>query len=230
MRGFLLVLVALLCYPNLFAQRQTFVTVKAGNNIMDVLSTTDVLQYPQFTIGRVYLRSGTVAEAKLNYNRLMDEMHFIDLKGDTLALADEKNIRHVVIGMDTFYFDGGYVRLLSESASAKLALKQVWIISNSRQIGAYNSTNHSVGLTSFTSFNESGRLYDLTVNANLVLKKIEQFYLATSNNHFVAASKKNLLQLFPKEEQRLEQYLKETKTDFSKRDDLEKVIQFLAQL
>jgi hypothetical protein len=54
--------------------------------------------------------------------------------------------------------------------------------------------------------------------------------LATSNNHFVAASKKNLLQLFPKEEQRLEQYLKETKTDFSKRDDLEKVIQFLAQL
>ncbi|MCW3109444.1 MAG: hypothetical protein JWQ09_3950, partial [Segetibacter sp.] len=209
------------------AQKKTFAIVKAGANIMDVLSTPDVFYFPEFTSGKVLHRDRTTAEGKLNYNRLVDEMHFINSKGDTLALADEMNIEYVAIGKDTFYYDGGYLRVLSSGNLAKLAMKDIWIISETRQVGAYNTTNTSVSITSFKSYTEGGRLYDLTVNEDVVLKKAEQHYFGDANNHFVLAGKKELLMLFPKEQRRIEMYLKENKINFTKKDDLEKIVQFL---
>ncbi|HVF96837.1 MAG TPA: hypothetical protein VM871_05935, partial [Flavisolibacter sp.] len=90
MRVLSLLLFALLHYNSLSAQNTTFITVKAGNKIKDVLATTDVFYYPQFTKGRVVFKDATKGEAALNYSRLLDQMLFIDSKGDTLALADEK--------------------------------------------------------------------------------------------------------------------------------------------
>lgn len=197
---------------------------------MDVLPTADIFFYQHFTSGKVFFRDGTKSEAKLNYNRLVDEMHFIDPKGDTLALADEKNIKYIIIDNDTFYYDGGYVKVLSTGNFVKLAIKQVWMISDTRQIGAYNTTNNSVSIVSHTSYNEGGRLYDLTVNADVILKKVEQYYFGDNYNHFLIADKKNLLKLFAKEEKRIEMHLKENKINFANKDDLEKLVQFLEHL
>lgn len=230
MKALLLLLVALTYYTNLMAQKKTFITVKAGNNIMDVLPTAEVFYYPDFTIGKVFLRDGTATEAKLNYSRLVDEMHFISPKGDTLALADEKNIKYIIISNDTFYYDAGYVRLLSAGNGLKVATKQIWLISEGRQIGAFNTPNSSASITSFTSYNEGGRLYDLKVNEDIVLKKAEQYYLGDNYNHFVPASKKSLLVLLPKEHERIEMYLKENKISFANKDDLIKLAKFTESL
>ena len=228
MKYLLFFLVAFAFCTNGFAQKKNLVTVKAGDNIMDVIPVSEVFSYPQFTNGFVFLRNGTIAEAKLNHNRLVDEMHFINLKGDTMALDNEKNIRYVVIANDTFYYDKGYVRLLSNKNAVKLAIKQVWVVTDSRQVGAYNSTNNSVGMLSFTSINEGGRLYDLTVNEDIILKKVELYYFGNSYNNFVVANKANLLAMFPKEEKRLSAYLKKNKVNFSRREDVEKIVSFLA--
>lgn len=216
-----------LSYCSHSLSQKTYVNVKAGNNIMDVLSTTDVFYYPHFTAGRVFFRNGSATEAKLNYNRLFDEMHFINTNGDTLALAEEMNIKQVVIDKDTFYYDDGYLKLLSSGALAKLAIKEIWTIAEGRQLGAFNTTNNSVSITSFKSYNEGGRLYDLTVNEDLVLKKVAAFYFGDNNNHFVLATRKSLFLLFPREQPSIENYLKENKTDFNKKDDLEKIVKFL---
>ena len=197
---------------------------------MDVLPTSDIFFYPHFTSGKVFLRDGTKAEAKLNYNRLVDEMHFINPKGDTLAVDNEKNIKYIVISNDTFYYDGGYVRLLSTGNFAKLAIRQVWMISDTRQVGAYNTTNNPGSILSYTSINEGGRLYDLTVNEDVILTKVELYYFGDSYNHFVIAGKTNLLMLFPKEQRRIGMYFKENKINFNNKDDVEKIVQFLEHL
>ena len=230
MKALLFILFVSFNCPGLFAQKKKFVTVKAGSNIMDVLSPSDVLYYPVFTKGNVIRKDGTVTGAQLNYNRLVDEMHFIGPDGDTLALANELTIKYIAIGKDTFFFtDGGYLRIIANSGRANLALKQIWIVSDSRPLGAYNTSNSSTSITSFNSYIEGGKLYDMTVNADLVLKKIEQFYLGNNTNHFVLANKKNLLMLFP-ESERNEIYLKEHKIDFKKENDLTKLISYLAQV
>ncbi len=230
MKTLLLLLYALLYYTYPFAQNTTSIIVKAGSNIRDVLSTADVFQYPQFAKGKVFFKDGSSAEAKMNYNRLVDEMHFIDPKRDTLALANEKLIKWIAINQDTFYYDQGYVRLISSTDVAKLAVKQVWIMGDTRKIGAYNTANSTSSITSYSSYSAGSRIYNLFVNEEVVLRKVEHYYFGDRYNHFVLAGKKNLLMLFPKEQRRIEVYLKENKIDFSNKDDLEKAVQFLDHL
>ena len=218
------------CYTGALAQKKTFVTVKAGNNIMDVLPMSEIFFYPQFVNGKVFLRDGRVSETKLNYNRLVDEIHFIDKKGDTLALNGETNIKFIAVGNDTFYYDQGYLRVLSPGNSVKLATREVWIISETRQLGAYGSTNNSVSVIAFKSMHEGGRLYDLVVNEDVILKKQTKYYFGNHFNQFVQATKTNLLTLFPKEEQRIAKYLKENRINFNDKSDLEKTVQFVEQI
>jgi hypothetical protein len=216
--------------PGLFAQKKKFVTVKAGSEILDVLSTSDIMYYPVFTIGNVFRKDGSKVDARLNYNLLVDEMHFIAPAGDTLALANEESIRYIAIGKDTFVFsNGGYLRVIANGGRAKLALKQTWVIADSRQVGPYNTTNTSSAITTYTSYTRAGSLYGLTINADLELKNTEQYYMGNEFNHFVQVNKKNTITLFP-ESERLEAYFKENKVDFKSEADLTKLTMYLSQV
>lgn len=212
------------------AQKTASVTVKAGTNIMDALKPSEVFYFPQFTAGSVHFRDGSITAAKLNYSRLVDEMHFISPKGDTLALTNEATTRMIVFGNDTFTYDKGWLKLLGSGSRAKLALKQTWVIADAKLIGAYGTTNTPAAITTFRNMNEGGRLYDLVINEDLVLSKVQQYFIGDRNGRFLPAIKKNLLSLFPKEKSRIEQFLKENKIDFSNENDLVKTVQFVETL
>jgi len=233
MKALLLLLFILIGYSDLSAQDSTLVTIKAGNRVKEVLKITDIYYYPQFTIGKVFLRDGSRAAAKMNYTRLYDQMLFIDAKGDTLALADEKTIKFITIDKDTLYFDEGYVRLIKNYGEVKLAEKQTWVVADIRKMGTYGTPKSTVAITSVSNLEDaSGRAksYDFLLNEDIVIRKETQYYFGDKNNHFVRASKKKLMLLFPKDQLSIENYLKENKVDFDNKDDLEKLAQFLVKL
>ena len=217
-------------YPGLFAQNTTSVTVKAGSKISEVLTIADIFYYPQFTKGKVFFRDGNTAAAKLNYNLLVDEMQFIDPKGDTLSLADENTVQFICVDKDSFYYDRGYVRLVAGNKLAKLAEKQMWAVVETQKIGAYNTPTSTSSINSHASYNMNGSTYNLVVNEEVKLKKAAFYYFVDHYNRFVPAGKKNLLMLFPKEQRRIETYLRENKIDFNDKNDLEKIVQFLGLL
>ena len=232
MRSLLLLFFILIGYADLSAQDSTFVTIKTGQSVKDVLKSADIYHYPQFTNGKVFLRDGTKAAGKMNYNRLYGQMLFINPIGDTLALADEKNIKFIVIDKDTFYYDGGYLRLMANGGVVKLTEKQIWVLADIRKIGTHNRPTTTVAVTSFSSYTDGrdvAKSKDLIMNEDVVLRKETQYYFGDKYNLFVPASKKGLLQLFPKEQQEIDNYLKENKVNFNKKDDVEKLYQFLLQ-
>jgi len=232
MRSLLLLFIILIGYADLSAQDSTFVTIKTGQNVKDVLTPSDIYYYPQFTNGKVFLRDGSMALGKMNYNRLYGQMLFINPIGDTLALADEKNIKFIVIDKDTFYYDGGYLRLIGNGGVVKLTEKQIWVLADIRKIGTHNRPTTTVAVTSFSSYTDgrdAAKSKDLIMNEDVLLRKETQFYFGDKFNLFVPASKKGLLQLFPKEQQEIDNYLKENKVNFNKKDDVEKLYQFLLQ-
>ena len=227
MKGLFTLLVALSFCVSTLAQKKLSVTVKAGDNIMNVLPHSEIFLYPSFTTGKVFLKNGTEAETKLNYNRVVDEIHFIDPKGDTLALDDEKSVKYIVINNDSFFYDQGYIRVFSSGNLIKLGIRQRWMMVDTRQFGGYNSSNNSERLSSFASMRHGGRLYDLTVSQDMTLETVESYYFGDLYNNFVIAGKANLLALFPKGQVPIKKYLKENKVNFGNRDDLDKLLQFL---
>jgi len=233
MKVLLLLLFILIGYCGLSAQ-DSIVTIKAGNKVRDVLTPADIFYYPQFTSGKVFFRDGRKAMAKMNFTRLYDEILFINPKGDTLAVADEKTIKFIIVDQDTFYYDEGYVRIIVDYGDVKLAEKQIWVVADTRKIGTHNKSTSTVAITPLSNYSDDGiaraKSYDLLINEDMVIRKETQYYFGDKNNHFVRAGKKKLLLLFPKEQLDLENYLKENKVNFDKKDDLKKLAQFLGQL
>src|SRR5262245_23963678 len=98
MRSFvLLTLVLALSFADTNAQKRAKYTINPGEKIIEKLPRNEVYTYPEFTSGKVYLKNNTVSLVRLNYNSLYAEMQFINPKGDTLSVSDEKLIRLIII-------------------------------------------------------------------------------------------------------------------------------------
>jgi len=233
MKTRLLLFFILFANIDLSAQDSTLVTVKAGEKIEDVLKPSDIYFYPQFIYSKVLFKDGRVVDPYMNYNRLYDQMLFISEKGDTLAMTDVKNIEFIVNDWDVFYYSGGYLKLIADDTVIKLAEKQIWIVTDVRKMGTHNTPKNTVAITSvgyLSSGQDAAKSKELILNAETVIRKETQYYFGDKNNHFVRASKKKLLDLFPKEERKIEIYLNENKVNFNKKEDLEKLCKFLLHL
>ena len=208
--------------------QDSLVTLKTGSSIKEVLSTSDLFHYPQFISGKVFFRNGTRSEALMNYSRLSDQLLFINPKGDTLALADEKITKLVVLDKDTFYYHEGFIRLVSGNSDVKLAEKQIWQVADVRKIGTHNRPTNTVAIYSYqTIMDRFGGSHNLLANEDVIVRKKAYYYFGDKYDHFVNATKKQLLLLFPKEQNRIANYLKDNKVNFEKKDDLEKLLDFL---
>jgi hypothetical protein len=211
------------------AQDSTII-VKAGMSINESVSKTDMYEYPQFVYGKVFFKPGDSSTGRLNYNKLVDQMQFIDFKGDTLNIADPATIKSISINRDLFYYDNGYVKLIEESNTIKLATKQTLRFVGKEKTGAYNTASSTTAINTYSSFISDGKEYKVVPGENLILKKQTQYYFGDKYNHFTLANKKNMPRLFPKQNAALTAYLKENDVDFTNREDLEKLLQYLASL
>ena len=211
------------------AQDSTII-LKAGMSINESLSIKNLYEYSQFVYGKVFFKPGDSSSGRLNYNRLLDQMQFIDFKGDTLNIADPGTIKSIRINNDLFYYDEGYVKLIKDSNTIKLAAKQTLRVVNKEKTGAYNMPSSTSAIDSYGSYMSEGKMYKLVPREDIVLKKQTQYYFGDKFNHFILANKKNLLRLYSKQNVSLNAYLKENNVDFTSQEDLEKLLQYLANL
>jgi len=227
MRVLLLFVLAYCCHSH--AQDST-ILIKAGRSVNESLSIKDLYQYPQFVYSKVFSKSGDSTVAKLNYNKLFDEMQFIDFKGDTLSIANAPMLRLIRINDDVFYYDNGYVKLIKDTNGIKLAEKQTLRVSGKTKIGAYDMPNPTSAIDSYGTLIVPTGFYQLVPREDILLAKKTEYYFGDKYNRFVWATRKNLLQQFSKQSRTLNAYLKENNVNLNSIEDLEKLLRFLASL
>jgi hypothetical protein len=213
----------------LFAQDTSFVA-RSGTKLNDVLSIQYIYHYSEFRDGKVVFRNEKQNEVPLNYSRLLDEMHFIDKKGDTLALDKEPTVRLIIIATDTFYFDQGYILLLKSSNIVKLGMKQGFAIGDRRNHTGYDMMSSTSSVTSIGSLQDWRRSYEFEGKEEVRVSTLTQYYIGDRYNRFALASSKNLLDLFPNHATQLSKFCKEHKVDFQVKRDLEKLFELLNTL
>jgi hypothetical protein len=214
-------------YLNLNAQNNGPITVKAGSTIKESVPFEDLFEYPQFIHGTITFANGKISGANLNFNRYLDMMQFINVNKDTLVLNVDNPIQLVNIGKDTFYFNDGFIKSIYSTPKAKLAVKKVLTVTDKQKIGGYGMANPTSSIESYSAFNDGMKTYNLTVEEDIILSRKEQYFIGDADNHFVLASKKNVLNLFPNQQQSLQTYIKENKTDFRNKESLEKLLQVI---
>jgi len=227
----LLFLLVLLNSGGVWAQDITYATIKTGLSVKDVLGPTDIYYYAQFMPAKVYFRDGAKSAALMNYSTLVDQILFIDPKGDTLALLDGQTIKYISMDKDTFYFHEGYLRHVAGNSSVKLAERRVWELADIRKIGSHNRPATTYAVNSYSSLIDIfGKSHELIMNEDVVLRKKSLYFFGDNYYSFTHADKKNFLGLFPKQEERLSDYIKENKVKFDNGEDLKNLVQFLGQI
>lgn len=220
----LLACVAILLTAQLLAQTSTKITIKAGEDYTAVYK--QMYRFPEFTYGKVYFMNNDSATGKLNYNMLMGKMQFIDRKGDTLVLADNNPIRLVAIDTSLFYCNsGGCVELLAGFPPAELAVGYHLKFADEQRIGAYGLPTSTQTVENTSSFVETN--YKLLLNKDLIFIKETQYYLIDGDKHLTTANKKNIQKLFPKQRDRIEDYIKQKQIDFKNESELKDLFLFL---
>ena len=229
MRVLILLFVLAYCCRS-HAQDSTIVVIKAGTSFNESVPITDIYQYPEFVYGKVFFKFGDSTGAKLNYHRFLDEMQFVDFKGDTLNILHAATIKFIRINNDVFYYDEGYIKLIKDTNGIKLAAKQTLRVAGKNTIGAYDMASPTSAIDSYSSLIAQKGIYNLVPREDITLAKKTEYYFGDKYNQFVGATKKNLLRQFSKQSGTLNAYLKENNVNLNSREDLEKLLQFLASL
>ena len=209
------------------AQDSTRFVVKAGQTIQEVLKPEVLYRYPQFVYGKVYILNGHVAEAKLNFNRIIEEIQFIDPRGDTLSLADESTIRLITMNQDSFYFDDGYLELIQDYSVVKMAIRERIRLADKQKIGPYGQANTTTSIETTGGFLDSYKRYNVVANENLVLQWEKYYYLSAKKGHFFMANKKNVLKEFGDYRKVLQDFLDKNDLNFKKEKDIRKLCEFI---
>lgn len=209
------------------AQKRKTYVINPGVKATEAIPNDELFLYPGFTPGMVYFKSETHSPGLLNYNFLVAEMQFIDLKGDTLSLADENTIGYIVINTDTFYYDNGYLKFIRNCGNFKLAQKQFLAIANTEKIGAMGMKTSSSSIDTYTRLPGNYKSNGLIAQEVLTLTRNDLYYFGDKFNHFKRLNKKNLIEAYPAKGKEIKNYFKENSLKKITEEDMAKLMESL---
>lgn len=228
MKPIFLFTLTLLVIITIKAQTNTW-SVPAGSRINDVLNDSIVYRYPQFTQGFVYFKDGKISRAPLNLNRVTGEMQFISPSNDTLAVANEATVKSIVVQRDTFYFDKFFIEQLHNAVTAKLGKVEAIIQADLQKEGGYDQMSSTASISTISSLYNGSNSYKLSERIAITLNRKTIYFIGNNFNHFLPASKKNVLKMFNTKSTAIELFLKENNISFANEADLDKLVEFIAQ-
>ena len=224
----LLFAVYVFCINTAAAQTVKAYPVRVGEIPKEVLPNEAMYVLPAFTAGIAWFRNGTSSTQRFNYNFLLDEMHFIDAGGDTLAIAEPTLIKSVIIDSMVFYYDKGYVREIFKAGIYNLVIKQEMVQVADKTRGAYDAASGASSIKTYgTINNNNSQVYQLQVKKDVLFKGVISYYISNGFNPFLKATRKNFHILFEKKD--MTKYIKEHKINFNKEEDLKALLQFCVQ-
>jgi hypothetical protein len=209
------------------AQDKERVVVKAGSDINEVMATK-IYQYPGFVKGVVMYKNGKASAGTLNYNRLSASIEFLTSEGDTLVLDEEETIRWVTLKeQDSFFYDKMYLQLVKSGSALKLAKNERFRVADQQKIGGYGQPSSASAIDAYSSISDGTKRLSLDVMTDVILVRHVTFYIGDRFNNYLPASRKNLLKLIPEKEAAIRKYFNKNQVDFHKKEDLEKLLDFL---
>jgi hypothetical protein len=227
LRKFLLLPVLCAIVFSLSAQtHRERIYVKGGPEFWDNFSK-EMFLYPSFEDGTIEYKNGQTFKRRLNYNRALGTVQFIDEKHDTLVIASENEVKVVKIGGDLFLFEPVCVQVVSGD-KIKLLKSEKLEVADPQQIGALGIPNSTSGISSYNQLYTYLGPYQLSANEVLLCRKITSFYVQAGNSAMVPATKQNILKASGEKANEVKKFMNSKKINPDREDDLLEVMKIIS--
>lgn len=208
------------------AQISETIRVKAGDDLSAAVSAHGVYKFPGFIYGTVLFRDGTHTMAKMNFNVFLNDMMFIDNKGDTLAIDHAELIDSIKLDTTIFYYEKGYFQVIADYQTAKLVRQEKINYENVKK-GAYGLPAPGA---SIETYGTSGIQYNpaktLVLNEDVIIKKETLYLVCYKRFRSVRANERGFLTAFPEIKKEIVDFISINKINFNKETDLEHLLEF----
>lgn len=178
--------------------------------------------FDKFYPGKVYLRSGEVSDHALNYNALTREMIF-ESGGKYLAIAQPETVDSVVIAGRRFIAgDKKFYEWIAGKTYPLFADYVATLQDEGVNTGYGNSS--TAASHSLKTIIGSGMVYALKLPEEYKVNSKVVYYLYKDKEYHKFNNAQQLAKLLPAKKTLINEWAKNNYTDFSKRDDLARLI------
>lgn len=211
---------------------QTPQTITLNNNKASAEVIKPELQYifPEFRHGRVFLKDKKVIDCQLNYNFLLDEVHFIDVNGKKMALANLHDILYVSIDNRIFISTSdGYFEVV-EPGGISLVYKWICNIIEKGKEGALGITSDAPSIYQMNQISFDARNWKLDVDKEAVVSVEVIPYLKVKSKCIPVKGAKDFFKAFPGKSSGIKLYMNQSPVDFKREEDLRRLTRYCNSL
>jgi hypothetical protein len=202
--------------------------IKGGNSARENFMNL-IYMYPSFEQGIVEYQNGQRFQSSMNYNRALGTIQFISDKGDTLSMSNEETIAFISIGNDKYVYGPMCLQVVRVNEKVSLLKHEAVKIADKLKTGAYGIPNSAGTIESIDRLDTRGNYNQIEINENLLVTRITTYYVEDEKGEILVASKKNILNIYPKKEAAVKSYIKENSVDFSREEHLINLVDFLSK-
>jgi len=201
------------CFNSLFAQEEV------SNGML----------FPEFEKGTVIFKTGTRSSASLNYDMLRQQMLFLEADSTVMAIANPLDISVVIIGERRFLPASSQGDFYEEVQAGKgsFFVKHRAALLSQGKAAAYGGYSQTSSSTSFSRWYDSnGNSVNLSMNEKFRLEIKCTYYLKIGDSYKSFFSAKSFGKLFKGHESEIEEYAKKQPIDFSKIEDVSRMVEY----
>lgn len=182
--------------------------------------------FPGFQKGSIYYKGERPIECNLNYNFLLDEILFLNEKGEKMALANPQDVSKVIINDRTFIpSPKGYFEVI-ENGEVSLVYKWICRISKVGKEGALGISTDAPSVYQLNRFSFDAREWKMGVDEEAVAAVEVKPYLKIDSKFIQITDAKSFMKAFRGEKIKLNQYIDQNSVDFKKEADIRKLTRY----
>lgn len=185
--------------------------------------------FPIFTKGVIMLSNGTVRESVLNYNSISQEMLFEE-NGKKLAIGkDELDLVDTVIieGRKFVPLNNKFFELLYSSQDIDLYAEHICSVIPPGTPAPYGGTSYTSSVSTYTSLNTGGMIYDLQLPDGFTTKPRTYYWLNRDGILKQFFNTRQLLQRFNDKKKIFNAYTKKHKVKYDDQLSIVELIKYL---
>jgi len=180
--------------------------------------------FSEFSNGKILFKSGKVVEQQLNYNALTGEMVFDNGGGNYLAISDPATVDTVTIqGRQFVPVNKKFYEVLTHSATPLFHEYACTIKEQGANIG-YGMSSTTTASSTLNTLIQNGGAYNLKLPDGFKVEATSTYWIFKDGKFQKANNAQQIGRVFPDKKAAIKDWVKKNDTDFSKREDIIKLV------
>jgi len=186
--------------------------------------------FPDFRNGQIFYKSRNPIKCMLNYNFLLDEVLFINEKGERMAIANPGELKHVLISDRMFIpSPDGYFEVI-ERGNISLLYKWHCRITETKKEGALGLSTDAPSVYQMKRISFDNKEWNMEIDKEAVASVEVIPYLNKESKYVLLKGSKSYFKVYKGKKSEIKRYLDQNPVDFRKEADLRRMTRYCNSL